>query len=125
MEKPLIAVKMQEKDGKLVYKDPKDAELIAAGIKNLRKSQIITVIFDFTADNGKLWHIAHLHGLIGKLSKETGDSSGDVKKEVKKRAGMIMVGGEVKSFKDASKEELDYAIQICIDLGDFINLNLR
>lgn len=125
MSNNLYIAKMVKRNGKMEYVNPNDRNLFLKNVEGLREGQIVEQMVDFTPDSGKLGELARVHQLIGMISKETGDSSGDVKLEVKKRAGLYKPDKTCKSFAACSSEELKFAIQVAIDLGDFVGLNLR
>ena len=125
MGNTLYIAKMVKRNGKLEYVNPNDRNLFIKNVEGLREGQTIEQMVDFTADSGKLGELARVHQIIGMISKETGDSSGAVKLEVKKRAGLYKFDKTCKSFADCSSDELKFAIQVAIELGEFCGLNCR
>lgn len=125
MSNKLYIAKMVKRNGKMEYVNPNDRDLFIKNAEELREGAVIEQVIDFTPDSGKSGQIARVHALIGKISKETGDTDGAVKKEIKSRAGLFKPSGEVKSFGDCSEEELAFAIECTISLGDYIGMNLR
>lgn len=117
--------RMIKRQGKLEYLDPKDRDLFLKRVEVMRENQVVEMITDFSLDNGKSSQIARVHMLIGKISKFTGDTDGAVKIEVKKRASLNKPGGGLKSFKYCSKEELEFAIECAVALGDYVGINIR
>jgi hypothetical protein len=125
MENNLYIAKMVKRNGKLEYVNPNDRNLFIKNVEGLREGAVVEQVVDFTPDSGKSGQIARVHQLIGKISKEIGDPDGAVKKEIKSRAGLVKPNGEVKSFANCSEEELAFAIECAISLGDFIGMQLR
>lgn len=124
MKHPLL-IKFIKRNNKLEYKDPQQELLVKKLITEMRENQVIDTIMDFTGDDGKLWQISRVHGLIKRIADFIGDTPSSVKIEVKKRAGLYTITDELKSFGDCSKEELNLAIEECIGLGDHVGINLR
>ena len=116
---------MVKRNGKMEYVNPNDRNLFIKKVSELREGGVIEQVIDFTPDSGKSGQIARVHMLIDKISKEIGDVDGGAKKEVKLRAGLVKPNGEVKSFANCSEEELAFAIECAISLGEFVGLNLR
>ena len=85
-------------------------------------------IFDLTYESINCDHsyaqLSKVHKLVRELAGYTGMSFDDVKDEVKKRAGLY-TDSALKSFADCSKEELSFAIQACIGIGDDVGFNLH
>ena len=121
-----------KKDGKMIYKQSKNRELYKNFIEDLKEGQTINVYMEATNGNGTLAQLAKVHKCIRVLASDIGYSFEDVKFLVKDKAGLVIkrnVGDNVyndwKSFADCSVEELNLAIQACIELGDFVGSNLR
>ena len=125
MSNNLYIAKMVKRNGKMEYVNPNDRNLFIKKVAELREGGVIEQVIDFTPDSGKSGQIARVHMLIDKISKEIGDVDGGAKKEVKLRAGLVKPNGEVKSFANCSEEELAFAIECAISLGEFVGLNLR
>jgi len=72
--------------------------------------------------------LARLHVMIREIANEIGYTFEEIKLQVKRKAGLCFNKNNVeycKSFGDCDKEELNLAIQACIELGDFNNMQLR
>jgi archaellum component FlaC len=82
-------------------------------------------MIDFSSDNGSLGQIAKLKAGIRKIADETGETFINAQNEIKKQSGLYdEVSKEYKSFGNCSKEELSSAIQIMIEVGKFISVDL-
>ena len=117
--------KMIKKDGKLTFKKKSDKAVMDKAIENLREGQAVEMVIDFTKDDGRLGQISKIHAMIGDISAETGDDYEEIKKEVKKKAGLYTPNEELKSFANCSSQELSLAIQAAINLGEFLGMNLN
>ena len=65
---------------------------------------------------------------IREIAQEIGYTFVEAKLNVKRAAGLCFVRDKqeyCKSFADCDKDELNLAIQACIEIGDFSNMNLR
>jgi len=122
---------LTKRDSKLVYKKSKNNELYKTFVKELKEGQNVNIYIEATNGNGTLAQLAKVHKCIRVLASDLGYSFEDVKFLVKDKAGLVIkrnVGDNVyndwKSFADCSVEDLNLAIQACIDLGDFVGSNL-
>lgn len=124
-EKLFIAKMIRTADGKLIYKNPRDKILFKEQVESLRVGQIVEIVIDFSRDNATLSDIAKVHAMIGEISVETGDDFEDVKVQVKKRAGLFKINEELKSFADASDEDLKKAIKAARSIAEFIGMTFK
>src|SRR5450631_3455753 len=85
--------------------------------KSLVEGQKIEVTYQTLIEDGSYSQLSKLHASIRELAKDSGTSFIDMKKEVKQRMNYKLPDGELRSFGDASKEELSQAIQACIEIG--------
>jgi len=121
-----------KKDGVLVYKNPGGEEAFTRFKTSLEEGSVVQVFFDANPDDGTLAQLAKIKVCIRRIAAEMGATFEDTQKEVKVRSGLIVenaVEGQVdityRSFADCSKEELSTAIATIIQIGEFINLDLR
>lgn len=124
-EKLFIAKMIRTAAGKMEYVNPRDKLLFKEHVNSLRVSQVVEIVIDFSRDNATLSDIAKIHAMIGEISKETGDDFEDVKIQVKKRAGLYKINEELKSFSDASDEDLKEAIKAARSIGDFLGMTFK
>jgi hypothetical protein len=72
--------------------------------------------------------LARVHAMIREIANEIGHTFEEVKLQVKRKAGLCFVKNNVehcKSFGKCDKEELNLAIQACLEIGDFSGMQLR
>lgn len=115
-----------KKGGKLVFKSKQEESMFLALLKGMREGQTISFSVDFSDDQGKLSQISKLKAGIRELSNEIGETFIATENRVKKEAGLYDEMTETyKSFGNCSVSQLSSAIQVMIEQGDWVNLNLR
>jgi hypothetical protein len=124
-DKLFIAKMIRTASGKMEYKNPRDKLLFKEHVESLRIGQIVEIVIDFSRDNAALSDIAKIHAMIGEISKENGDDFEEVKIQVKKRAGLYKINEELKSFADASDEDLKEAIKAARSIGEFLGIAFK
>ena len=119
-------------EGKLVHIVQADEPRLKEYIKSLPEGTKVNMYIEVMTDDGSLEQIAKVHKCIRVLCEHTGDTFNEMKKEIKNRSGLnivIIKPGDTKeyelSFGDCSRNDLNIAIQACIELGDELGLNLR
>jgi len=119
-------------NGKLTSKSDSTKAKFKNFIENLKEDQTINVYMEANNGNGSLAQLAKVHKCIRVLASDLGYTFEDVKLLVKDKAGLVIkrkiddkMYNDWKSFADCSLEELNLAIQACIELGDFVGSNLR
>jgi len=81
----------------------------------------ISIIGD---DKPSLSQLSRVHAMIRELALNLGYTFDEMKVVIKKHAGLFD-GENVKSFADCTKDDLNLAIQSCIQIGDFNEIQLR
>jgi hypothetical protein len=122
-----VTIEAQNYEGKLVSAKTEQMKL-QAFLDSLPKGAKIECYYSVVLDprEKSLGQLAKVHVLIKQLANDTGNSVNVIKDEIKQRAGLIDVTtGEVKSFRDCSKTELNTAIQECINLGNDVGSYLH
>lgn len=117
----------------MVSLNPKMKTQFDAFTAGLQEGDIVHGYFEKITDNGTLLQLAKLHCMIRELASFTGNTFQGMKFEIKRRSGLFAattMNGEpaldVKSFgDDCSMEDLNLAIQACIELGEEINYILN
>jgi len=97
-------------------------------VKELPEGTKIEIFASISSENGTAAQIAKIHAMIRELANDIGYSFGEMKLQVKRKAGLcINKGGSeyCKSFAKCSKQELNLVIQELIEMGDFTGINLR
>lgn len=119
-------------NGKLVYELSSKAMDYDAFIKKYDEGQKFHVFFEANKDDATLLQISKVKVCIRELATYSGDSFDTVERRVKRKSGLsirLEEDGEIflitKSFANCSKEELGLAIEAVIEMGDFLNMDLR
>ena len=120
----MFSAKLKMKDGKLVYPKKMDKLAFKLFTEKLSEGQEVDIFMSISESNGSSAQISKVHKCIRELAKESGYSFDDMKKLVKEKAGLLLVD-DYKSFADCDKGELSLAIQACIEIGEFYNVNLH
>lgn len=119
-----ISYKVDE-NGQLEPNSPLDKIRESTYKDSLKKGQIIECTYEVQIQDGSYSQLAKVHACARQLSKDTGTGLDDMKKEIKKKAGLILANGDLKSFGDCSKEDLSAAIQAAIEIGEIVGCNLH
>ena len=101
-------------------------------IKSLEEGTLIDLFMEINSADGTLAQLAKVHKCIRVLAQHAGYSFDDMKLAIKDKSGLVVKRTVLdkeyldwKSFGDCSRDDLNLAIQACIDLGDDMKLNLR
>lgn len=118
-------ITFQKENGSLKPYSEKDKILYDLLVSRAAEGTKVEVYYEIV-DDGKVSYpkISKLHKCIRDIATETGELFEKTKIDVKKAAGLCN-GDECKSFANCSNGEIDLAIQACVEIGDFIGMNLR
>ena len=119
----MFSAKLKMQDGKLVYPKKMDKVAFKLFTEKLSEGQEVDIFLSISDSNGSAAQISKVHKCIRELAKESGYSFDDMKKLVKEHAGLV-IDNNYKSFAECDKDELSMAIQACIEIGEFYNVNL-
>ena len=120
----MFSAKLKMQDGKLVYPKKMDKVAFKLFTEKLSEGQEVDIFMSISDSNGSSAQISKVHKCIRELAKESGYSFDDMKKLIKEHAGLF-IDGNYKSFAKCDKDELSMAIQACIEIGEFYNVNLH
>lgn len=110
--------------GKLVLYDKSSKTEMDLFIKSIPEGSIIEGTFEVDNVDHSYAQLCKLHKCIRELAIYTGESFDDMKLHVKDKAG-LKVDGQYKSFSKCSKEELSFAIQTVMEIGDLVGFPLQ
>jgi hypothetical protein len=119
---------LKKVDGELIHTIKAKGTLYENWIKELPEETKIEIFASISTEDGTAAQIAKIHAMIRELANDIGYSFGEMKLQVKRKAGLcINKGGSeyCKSFAKCSKQELNLVIQELIEIGDFSGINLR
>ena len=108
---------------------PVDPEKYKLFLDTLKPNQKVEVFMEANEDTGTVPQIALIHVCIRELAKELGYTFEEIKKEVKRRAGLcIKKNSEEEIFKslaDCSKDELGLVIEAINQIGETVGINFH
>lgn len=126
-----LELRFIKKGNSIVYIYPSDEVLYNKTIKELPEGTRLTAMFEMSSQDGTMGQLAKLHACIRQLALHLGYDFVDMKTYIKSISGFIttkLIAGKeisrIKSFGDCSKEELGFAIQMCIQFGQTVNCPL-
>lgn len=117
------------KDGKIHYpikaNESRMNNFLANAPEGAKVEMFISVSDEKKGSNAQL---ARIHAMCREIANEIGYTFNEVKLQVKRQAGLCFTKNNseyCKSFAQCDRAELNLAIQACIEIGDFSNMNLR
>lgn len=123
-----VEVKLVKKDGKVSFKDTTYEKLYQLMLKEIPEGSHVCAMFEVSSQDGSMGQLAKLHASIRQLALHLGYDFEDMKDYIKYISGFVttkIIEGKTitrtKSFADCSKEELSFAIQMCIQFGNKVN----
>ena len=119
---------LKKVDGELIHTIKAKGTLYKNWIKELPEGAKVEIFVSVSGEDGTNAQLAKIHAMIRDLANEIGNTFQEIKLETKRKTGLCFVRDNqeyCKSFKDCSKQELNLVIQSLIEMGDFVNMNLR
>lgn len=127
----MFSARFVKKDGKLTYKSDKDGIAYKNFVESIKEGEELEMFISIQGKSGSYAQISKIHACIREMAKESGYTFDEMKKLVKKQAGLCFdVNDEgkqlemCKSFAECSSDELSQAVQACIEIGLEYNINL-
>ena len=127
----MFSAKFVKKEGKLTYKSDKESLAYKNFIDSIKEGEEVDMFISVAGKSGSYAQISKIHACIREMAKESGYTFEEMKKLVKKHAGLCFdVNDEgkqlemCKSFAECSSDELSQAVQACIEIGAEYNINL-
>ena len=123
-----LFVKASIIDGELHFPIKATGTKFKKFLNQLPDNSKLEIFIGVSGDKGSNPQLARLHAMISEIAQEIGYTFVEAKLNVKRAAGLCFVRDKqeyCKSFADCDKDELNLAIQACIEIGDFSNMNLR
>lgn len=122
----MLSITLRKVGDKLVYVHSGEEAKYRMFVDNLPEGQKVQIFFDSDKDNGTLTQLSKAHACMRVLANEIGDTEENVKKLMKKAAGLYNEKtDEYKSLADCSVSDLNLLIQAIIEKGDFLGINFR
>jgi len=97
-------------------------------LNQLPDNSKLEIFIGVSGEKGSNPQLARVHAMIKEIAQESGYTFVEAKLQVKRASGLCFVRDKqeyCKSFADCDKDELNLAIQACIEIGEFNNMNLR
>lgn len=97
-------------------------------LNSLPEGAKLEIFIGVSDQKGSNPQLARLHAMIREIAQEIGYTFEETKLIVKRKSGLCFSKNKseyCKSFADCDRAELNLAIQTCIEIGDFSNMNLR
>lgn len=119
-----ITILMVKREGILINSKALDKIKTDTLLEQMKEGDAVEVTYEIKHKDGSYSQLSRLHASIRALANETGATFEEMKLEIKRKAGLI-VGDKILSFGDCSKEQLSKCIQVTIEVGDLLNVNLH
>lgn len=117
---------------KLIHVKSGDTVRYKEFVKALDEGTVIDIFMEINDGDNTIPQLAKVHKCIRVIANHTGNGFEAIKMVIKDHSGLVIkrsvMGKEYmdwKSFGKCSKDDLNLAIQSCIELGDHVGLNLR
>ena len=123
-----LFVKASVKDGKLYFPIKAMETKYRKFFEQLQDNSKLEIFIGVSGVKGSNPQLARLHAMIREIAQEIGYTFEEAKIQVKRSSGLCFVKDKqeyCKSFADCDKDELNLAIQSCIEIGDFNGMQLR
>ena len=123
-----IFIKLSVKDGELSFPMKAQETKLNTFLKNLPDGAKLEMFIGVTTVKGSNPQLARIHAMIRQLANDIGYTFEEIKLQVKRTAGLCFTRNNTeycKSFADCDKDDLNLAIQACIEIGDFSGVQLR
>ncbi len=123
-----IYIKASIKNGELHFPKKATGTRFKKWLSQLPDDSNLEIFVGVGGAKGSNPQLARLHAMIREIAQEIGYTFMEAKMEVKRASGLCFVRDKqeyCKSFGDCDKDELNLAIQSCIEIGDFSGMNLR
>lgn len=128
MSKQVLGITLIKKEGQLVMPDVLSKEKYKIFLASLNEGDKVETLFELKTEDNTKAQLAKIHVCIAEIAKEQGDDNLSVKNDLKHRCGMSFKDEEGKlkyqSFGQCSKDELSDIIEVIIQMGEFLNMNL-
>ena len=126
--KDSLFIQCTVKNGALEFPMKAIANKYQKFLSDLPEGSKLEVFIGISGDKGSNPQLARLHAMIREIAQEIGYTFEEAKLVVKRKAGLCFTKNKeeyCKSFGQCDKDELNLAIQACIEIGDFSGMQLR
>jgi len=126
--KDSLFVQCTVKNGALVFPIKAIGNKYQKFLNDLPEGVKLEIFIGVSGEKGSNPQLARLHAMIREIAQEIGYTFEEAKLVVKRKAGLCFTKNKeeyCKSFGQCDKDELNLAIQACIEIGDFSGMQLR
>ena len=123
-----IFVTASIKNGRIHFPIKATGTKFTSFLSQLPDDSKLEIFIGVGGEKGSNPQLAKIHAMIKEIAQEIGYTFLEAKIEVKRACGLCFVKDKqeyCKSFGDCDKDELNLAIQACIEIGDFNGMQLR
>jgi len=124
-----IYLNAEVKGGKIHYPIKANESRIKNFLANAPDGAKIEMFISVSDEKkGSNAQLARIHAMCREIANEIGYTFEEIKLQIKRQAGLCFMKNNseyCKSFAACDRAELNLAIQACIEIGDFNNMNLR
>ena len=128
MSKQVLAITLNKKNGQLVMPNALSKEKYKIFLASLQEGDKVEALFELKTEDNTKAQLAKIHVCIAEIASEQGDDKISVKNDLKHRCGMSFKDEKgvlrYQSFGQCSKDELSDVIEVIIQMGNFLNMNL-
>ena len=122
----MFTAKFKKKNGKLVYVNEQDKVKYNIFLDKIKEGSEVEIFMNPVLNNASYAQMSKIHACIRQIAKETGHSFEEMKNIVKAESNIMTTEeNDFRSFADCTKEEMAFIIDVCIDLGRDLNINLE
>ena len=126
--KDSLFIQCTVKNGTLVFPIKAIGNKYQKFLNDLPEGAKLEIFIGVSGDKGSNPQLARLHAMIREIAQEIGYTFEEAKLVVKRKAGLCFTKNKeeyCKSFGQCDKDELNLAIQACIEIVDFSGMQLR
>lgn len=123
-----IHLELTVKDGRLQFSNDGLKAKYNNFLNNIPEGSKVELFISVCNDKGSDTQLARLHAMIRELSSGLGYTFDEMKLIIKKHSGLSFTENDeikYKSFANCTKDELSLAIQSCITIADFNEIQIR
>ena len=116
------------KGGQIDYPLNADKKRLLNFLANTTEGANVEIFISVNDGKGTNAQLARIHAMCRELANEIGYTFEEMKLQIKRKAGLCFMKNNTeycRSFAKCDAEELNLAIQACIEIGDFAGINLR
>tara|TARA_R110002153_G_scaffold103024_1_gene239993 strand:- start:102 stop:485 length:384 start_codon:yes stop_codon:yes gene_type:complete len=114
--------------GKISYPIKANQTKLNNFLANTPEGARVEIFISVNDGKGSNAQLARIHAMCRQMANDIGYTFEEMKLQIKRKAGLCFMKNNTeycRSFAKCDAEELNLAIQACIEIGDFAGINLR